>query len=62
MVYKFIQENDKIEGAVMERIRTFAHTKFRIISKELDMKTVLVTEPAKLANFYLDYASKIDHN
>ena len=44
----------------MQRIRTFAHTKFRGIAKELDMSTVLLTEPAKLANFYSDYASKID--
>ena len=46
----------------MQRIRTFAHTKFRGIAKELDMSTVLVTEPDKLANFYSDYASKININ
>ena len=46
----------------MQRIRTFAHSKFRGIAKELDMSTVLVTEPEKLANFYYDYASKIDKN
>ena len=57
-----MQENDKIEGNVMQRIRTFAHTKFRGIAQELDMSTVLVTEPDKLANFYSDYASKIDNN
>ena len=44
----------------MQRIRTFALTKFRGIAKELDMSTVLVTEPDKLANFYSDYASKIE--
>jgi len=62
MVYKYMQENEKIEGAVMERIRTFAHTKFRAISRDLDMNTVLVTEPAKLAKFYSDYASKTNNN
>ena len=46
----------------MQRIRTFAHTKFRGIAKELDMSTVLVAEPDKLANFYSDYASKINKN
>ena len=46
----------------MQRIRTFAHTKFRGIAKELNMSTVLVAEPDKLANFYSDYASKIDNN
>jgi hypothetical protein len=62
MVYKYMQENEKIEGAVMERIRRFAQTKFRAISKDLDMNTVPVDEPAKLAKFYSDYASKIDNN
>jgi hypothetical protein len=46
----------------MERIRKFAQTKFRAISKDLDMNTVPVDEPAKLAKFYSDYASKIDNN
>ena len=46
----------------MQRIRTFAHTKFRGIFKDLDMSTVLVAEPDKLANFYSDYASKINKN
>jgi len=46
----------------MQRIRTFAHSKFRGIAKELDIGTVLVTEPDKLASFYSDYASKINKN
>ena len=46
----------------MERIRKFAQTKFRTISKDLDMNTVPVDEPAKLAKFYSDYASKTDNN
>ena len=46
----------------MQRIRTFAHTKFRGIFKDLDMSTVLVAEPDKLANFYSDYAAKINKN
>ena len=52
MVYKYIQENDKIEVDAMQRIRKFAQTKFRTISKDLDMNTVPVDEPAKLAKFY----------
>jgi hypothetical protein len=62
MVYKYIQENDKIEVDAMQRIRKFAHTKFRTVSKDLDMNTVPVDEPAKLAKFYSDYASKTDNN
>ena len=60
MVYKYMQENDSIEGDVMQSLRTFAHTKFRGIAKDLDMNTVPVPEPAKLVKFYSDYASKID--
>jgi hypothetical protein len=60
MVYKYMQENDKIDGDVMQRIRTFAHTKFRGIFKDLDMSLVLVEKPVKLAHFYSDYAAKIE--
>ena len=62
MVYKYIQDNDKIEVDAMQRIRKFAHTKFRTISKDLDMNTVPVNEPAKLAKFYSDYASQTNNN
>ena len=59
IVYKYIQDNDKIEVDTMQRIRKFTQTKFRKISRDLDMSTVPVDEPAKLAKFYSDYASKI---
>ena len=60
IVYKYVQDT-AIEGSTMHMLRVFAHSKFRGVAQDFYMSTVPVKEPVNLANFYFDYAAKIDN-
>jgi hypothetical protein len=45
----------------MHMLLVFAHSKFRGVAQDFYMSTVPVKEPVNLANFYFDYAAKIDN-
>ena len=60
IVYKYVQDTAN-EGSTMHMLLVFAHSKFRGVAQDFYMSTVPVKEPVNLANFYFDYAAKIDN-
>ena len=40
----------------MHKLRSFAHSKFKGIAMDFDISIIPVSEPAKLALFYQNYA------
>ena len=61
LVYKYVQDNE-IDGQTMQKIRGFAQSKFKSMGQDFDISTVPVSEPARLATFYQNYALKIKDN
>ena len=61
LVYKYVQDNE-IDGQTMQKIRGFAQSKFKSMGQDFDISTVPVSEPARLATFYHNYAMNIKDN
>ena len=47
---------------MMQKIRGFAQSKFKSMGQDFDISTVPVSEPARLATFYHNYAMNIKDN